>query len=316
VIAGFRNRLLAEHLGTEEAALAEAIERHGGLVRGIESLNHGPRLLVPVEPEETWLMEIISDRSIFDPERPVTLEQLEVMLAPQLPAIETGRELLRPALAVLAVLALAAVWALTPMRDWLTADRVVALAQPFRMHPLGPLLWVSAFVGAGLLLIPLTVLITASALLFGPWLGVATAAAGSITSGIAGYLLGRWLWRDTVRRVAGDRVNRISREIGKRGVMSVVALRLLPIAPYTLVNLVAGASHVGLRDFIVGTIIGLTPGIIGLSIVADRAINVLTNPDVGSVMTLVAVALAFVAGLAWLRRSLGASINPEPERSG
>ena len=40
------------------------------------------------------------------------------------------------------------------------------------------------------------------------------------------------------------------------------AVRLVPVAPFTIVNLLAGAGHVRFRDFMIGTAVGMTPGII------------------------------------------------------
>jgi uncharacterized membrane protein YdjX (TVP38/TMEM64 family) len=39
-------------------------------------------------------------------------------------------------------------------------------------------------------------------------------------------------------------------------------IRILPIAPFTVVNVIAGASHIGLRDYMLGTALGMSPGIV------------------------------------------------------
>lgn len=65
-----------------------------------------------------------------------------------------------------------------------------------------------------------------------------------------------------MRRVAGARVNKLSERVAKRGLVAVVILRILPVAPLTIVKLVAGASMIGLRDFMLGTLIGMGPGIL------------------------------------------------------
>ena len=52
----------------------------------------------------------------------------------------------------------------------------------------------------------------------------------------------------------GPRLNRIRRGIVRRGVLAVAAVRLVPIAPFTVVNLVAGASRIPLLDFVLGTV--------------------------------------------------------------
>ena len=73
-----------------------------------------------------------------------------------------------------------------------------------------------------------------------------------------------------MRRLAGSRLNRITRRLAKKGVMAIAVVRLLPIAPFSVVNAVAGASHIRLRDFMLGTALGMAPGIIVTVIFVDR----------------------------------------------
>ncbi|MFX6226245.1 VTT domain-containing protein, partial [Acinetobacter baumannii] len=64
-----------------------------------------------------------------------------------------------------------------------------------------------------------------------------------------------------LRDMLGPRINNLSRRFAQRGIAAMAVVRLLPIAPFTVVNVVAGASHLGLRDYLLGTLIGMTPGI-------------------------------------------------------
>jgi len=118
------------------------------------------------------------------------------------------------------------------------------------------------------------------------------ALAGSLLSGLTTYLIGRTLGRETVRRLAGERLNAISRKLAERGLLAVVLVRIMPVAPYSIVNIVAGASHIGLRDFLLGTAIGLLPGILGIVLFVDRIVASVQNP---SFVTF--ALLAIIAGL-------------------
>jgi uncharacterized membrane protein YdjX (TVP38/TMEM64 family) len=118
------------------------------------------------------------------------------------------------------------------------------------------------------------------------------------------YAIGRRLGRDTVRRLAGDRLNRISKRLARRGVIAIAVLRLLPLAPFTIVNVVAGASHIGLRDFILGTVIGMAPGILATVVFVDRILEAVRNPGIGTFVSLAAVAGLLVAVAVVLRRRL------------
>src|SRR5690606_16212213 len=83
-IAGFRNRLLAEHLGTSPRTLAQEVERHGGsLIGAIEALQGPGRSLKPIDPVVLEDAEALLPASaLVDPERPVEPDQLVAEFVP------------------------------------------------------------------------------------------------------------------------------------------------------------------------------------------------------------------------------------------
>ena len=85
---------------------------------------------------------------------------------------------------------------------------------------------------------PLILLIAGTAAAFGPILGFTYAAARSLASALLTYFLGVWLGRDTLESVLGPRLNRIRARIERSGTIAVAAIRLVPIAPFTIVNMV------------------------------------------------------------------------------
>ena len=80
-----------------------------------------------------------------------------------------------------------------------------------------------------------------------------------------------------------------------------VMLRLFPIAPFTVVNLIAGASEIRTRDYLLGSLIGMSPGIVLMSLFGDRLGAWLRHPDLGNLAVVVAVAAVALA-LAWALR--------------
>jgi phospholipase D1/2 len=160
---------------------------------------------------------------------------------------------------------------------------------------------------------PVLVLIAVTGIVFGPVLGTAYALGGALASAAVTYGIGRRLGRDTVRRLAGARLNRISKRLARRGILAVAVVRMLPLAPFTVVNVVAGASHIGLRDFLLGTAIGMLPGTLATVVFVDRIMEALRTPSAGTLISLALVAAALV-GLALLVRrrlaALGATQRP------
>ncbi len=301
-IGALRRRLLAEHLGTDVDAVAQAEQQNGALLKTIAALRREGRTLARLEPEvpadlEQW----VDDGSIIDPERPVAPERLLSEFVPEDHRSSARGQLLLGGTVLVAFVALAAAWRWTPLGEWLAIDTVARFAENLKQAPAAPLAVLGVYVLAGLLVMPITVLVAATVLVFGPWLGVAYAMGGSLLSAATTYGLGRMLGRDVVRRLAGGRLNRLSKRLGRRGLLTVVTVRMLPVAPFTVVNLVAGASHIGARDFLVGTLLGMAPGIAATVLFIDRIAAAIRDPSAGA-MAIVAAVLVLVLAITWVLR--------------
>ena len=81
-------------------------------------------------------------------------------------------------------------------------------------------------------------------------------------------------------------------------------MRIVPVAPFTIINLVAGASHIKLRDFLLGTLIGLLPGISAIAILTDRMRATLEDPQPVTITILVLVSVAVIGASYFLSRYL------------
>jgi phospholipase D1/2 len=314
-IAAVRNRLLGEHLGMTAEAVGRAIEARGVLT--LVDDPQGPRRLLPIEAqvvEATPSEEDIADTNVFDPERPIRPERfLDDFLPEAPPRAQLWRGITGSTVLALLFAALVAVWRHTPLADLVALPHLVAEAHFLSDRPLLPLYVVCAFVFGGFLMVPVTLLIAASGVAFGPVLGFAYAALGAFSSAAVGFAVGRTAGREPVRRLAGARLNRISRRLARSGIVTVILLRLLPIAPFTLVNIVAGAMHLRFRDFFAGTVLGMTPGIVVMTCLGVSAERVLTRGDALSLLAFVAVVLALAALGYALQRWLGVDKAAPPE---
>jgi len=302
LVAEVRRRLLAEHLGVglEQVAAEEA--RRGSTGAAVEALRGGGgHTLEPLPHEPVAVDDLQLEASaLVDPERPVQLSVIVEEAVPE--ARRGGSAYLRAAVWVGALVALAVAWRTTPLRSWADPARLAALVAPLADAWWGPLLSVGLFVAGSFLLVPFTLLVVHAGLLYGPALGFATALAGGLLSAAANFWLGHVAGRDLVRHLGGRRLNRVSQRLSRRGVLTVVALRLVPVAPFGVVNVVAGASHVRLRDFLIGSLVGLLPGVTALTLLGDRLAAAVRHPSLTTGAVLAAVGLALVGGLALLAR--------------
>jgi len=202
----------------------------------------------------------------------------------------------------LVLLGLVAVWWLTPARQWADVNRLAAAAQNLAASPFALPGTLLAFVIAGLVVFPVNLLTAATMLVFGPWPGFAYALAGGTLSAAVLYEIGLRLARDRVRALAGARALRMSERIAQRGMLAVIFLRIVPVAPFSLVCLVAGASHISRRDYLLGTAIGLAPGVLMAALFIDRALDALRHPGPGTWLLLAGVIALIVALSLWLHR--------------
>ena len=314
LVAGFRERLLAEHLGCTAHDVKAAMAREGSLHRAIAALSHeGERSLAVVEPRfDPALDALVPDRHVFDPERPLDPDTIVADLVPRVEARLGARmRLIGIALGVVLFAVMALAWRFTPLGESLAFGRLIELGTDLREQSWAPLAVLLAFVGGGLVAFPLLVLIAATALVFGPVLGPLYALTGALVSAALTFAIGRKLGRETVRKLAGTRVNDLSRRLAQRGLVAVAFVRMLPIAPFSVVNVVAGASHIRWSDFLVGTVIGLLPGVTVMSFFVDRAVAAIQDPGV-TTFALLGIAVAIIVALVWtLRRRLRAR-NVEP----
>ena len=315
-IAGLRERLLAEHTGSTRAAVREAFADQGGLHEAIRVLTQNEeRWLKPTElPLDETVDAMVPDHDVLDPERPFGPDALIVDLLPK--SQERSRVNWRVATLLVVVVALAALalaWRTTGLGATFEVEAVFAWLARAKEQPWVPLLIPVLFVLLGFLLVPVTALIALTAALFGGVVGGLLSFVGAMSSAAASYAIGRYLGRDMVRRIAGKRLNALSRRLAKRGLLAVLAVRLLPIAPFTLVNVVAGASHLGWRDYLLGTALGLLPGLVLTSAFVDRAIAAVRSPDLLTVATLVLLLLAIAGALVLAQKRF--RLDPDKERA-
>ncbi|MAW80326.1 MAG: hypothetical protein CMI63_08805 [Parvularcula sp.] len=109
---------------------------------------------------------------------------------------------------------------------------------------------------------PQILLITATVIVFGPKNGafyswLATMASATLTFGLGHFLGGRW-----VRRFGGERVQRTIDFIGRHGILASGLVRVVPSAPFIVVNAAAGAAHIPMWKYWAGTGVGIIPKIL------------------------------------------------------
>lgn len=296
-----RDRLLAEHLGSTPARLREALRGERSLIAAIEALRSEHRSLRPLRfPSAPGTADYLqSGTDMLDPGAPLATETVMRELVAARSERRRARRRIAWRLGALVPVILAAIaWRWTPFGDWLETDTLLVTMTELRAMPFTPLLVMLGYTLASLIAIPITLLILATLISFGPWQGLVYAFCGSMLGAAVGYAAGGLAGRDAVRRLAGGRIDTISRRVASHGVLAVAIVRCIPIAPFTVINLVAGASHIRLRHFLIGTALGMAPGMLAIALFTDRIIASVEAPSALNYLALGVVVLA-ISAAAW-----------------
>ncbi|HZP67950.1 MAG TPA: VTT domain-containing protein [Rudaea sp.] len=306
-IARLRNRLLGEHLGCDPAEVAAAHTAHKSLIGAIDALRRDDgRSLREIRFSTAEESLPVPPPAVVDPERPIDPARLIAEIAADRRRRLRRRFAMTAAVAVV-VGALAAVWLGTPIREWLDAAKLVGLVGRFGEASWAPFAAVAIYVIGGMIVVPVNVLIAVTVIVFGPLLGAVYALVGSLASAAALYEIGRHASRTTLRHWLGDSMQRLRTRLARHGVLAVTLVRIVPVAPYSVVNLVAGAAHVGRGQYLVGTALGMLPGIVLNAVFIDRILAVMEKPDPSSYALLAAVAVLVAALAVAIRRRLGSA---------
>ncbi len=303
-IANFRNTLLAEHLGTSKDRVAAAIAEGGSLIGPIDSVPGQDRLFYKMDYEAPFVdgSSLVPGDDWLDPEKPVELDRIFDQFVQREESKSVRFHVVKLVAILLVLLAMAAAWRWTPLSQWLSLETLTTLADYMKGSPLLPLAVLGVYVVGGLIMIPITLLIGATAMIFPEYLSLAYALAGSLLNSLAAYLVGAAIGKNSIRKLAGGKLNRLSRQLARQGILTVAVIRNIPVAPFTIVNMVAGASQIRLRDFLLGTALGMLPGIVAITMFAGRLLAALKHPDWSNIAIAGGIALVVVVA-GWLAQN-------------
>ena len=296
-----RHELLGEHLGCRPEAVAKAEREQGGVAAAIDALNRPgeDRWLEPLEVRlDPEIDRQVPGAAVIDPERARPAEELIDMFIEK----KARRPLRRKAAAfagLIAALVLAAgLLRFSPVGEAVSPGDLLVHLGDLRHAPGGAWLFLSVATLSLMLGVPATPVVVAAGLLFGIWTGFSVAYGALTLAALLGFVTGHFLGTEALRRLAGKRLDQLSRHLARRGILTVFSLRLIPLAPFTVVNLVAGASRIRFRDFLVGSLAGLAPGTIALTVFSDQLLRTVLAPSPTTISVLALLTASFI-GIGW-----------------
>jgi uncharacterized membrane protein YdjX (TVP38/TMEM64 family) len=217
------------------------------------------------------------------------------------------RKLLLFGLSILVLLLLALFWNWNRLGAGAGLEQVVDFIRRVGSG-YGPLVAIAGFALASIVAVPLIFLTIVSIVALGPILGTITTLVGGGLGSLASFAIGRRLGAEAIRHLAGERVNAISERLGRSGILTAAALRLVPVAPFAVVNMIAGTSHIRLRDFLVGSTLGMTPGTLIMALLVDQLSEAIRNPGPASLLLAALTLLLIIVGT-WLTKAWLAKLD-------
>jgi uncharacterized membrane protein YdjX (TVP38/TMEM64 family) len=164
---------------------------------------------------------------------------------------------------------------------------------------------VLAFVG-----VPQFMLIAAAVVAFGPWAGFAYSWIGTMVSSLVGFYLGRVAGARTLASFSGEGLKQFMGLVGRNGFLASLIVRLVPSAPFIVVNMAAGVTPMRVMDFTLGTGLGIVPKIALTCFAGNSLARVMRGEGgVGHFAALAAVVVIWLAigwfARIWLKRREG-----------
>lgn len=212
--------------------------------------------------------------------------------------MSTPRRWMRWFVLLMAVLGLWAAYRHWDLGQWLTLDQLKAsrdtLANLYAAHPVQTALgFFGVYVLAAALSFPgASILTLAAGAMFGLGLGLLLVSFASSVGALLAFWVSRYMLRDFVQQRFQKMLQPVNEGLAKDGTFYLLTLRLVPVFPFWLINLLMGLTSLGARKFYAVSQIGMLVGTAvyvnaGTQLAAiDSASDVLSPGLLGSLVLL------------------------------
>jgi uncharacterized membrane protein YdjX (TVP38/TMEM64 family) len=168
--------------------------------------------------------------------------------------------------------------------------------------PWAPVLAIGGFTLLAFLGAPQFVLIAAAVLAFGPLFGFLYSWLGTLVSALVGFGLGRRFGAAILRDYGGKGVRQFTDLVGSNGFLASLIVRLVPSAPFIIVNMAAGVTPMSLWAYAGGTAIGIVPKIVLTAFFGHTVVSAVSGHAKGSSWLSLTLIVALWIGIGLLAR--------------
>jgi len=140
-----------------------------------------------------------------------------------------------------------------------TRDPTWILAQLEDLGPLLPAAFIVVHVIASLTFVPRSVMAFVAGALWSFWAACLWSQIGAAAGAVAGFLLARYVNAGLLVPEEMTRLGPLLQRAEAGGWRSVMVVRLIPVLPHALTNYALGLTRVSLREYFIGSFLGLLP---------------------------------------------------------
>lgn len=210
------------------------------------------------------------------------------------------------------IVIVAAVIFFSPLRHWIDPKRAATWLKSIGNIWWAPAVFILFYCVFNVLLVPATILSLTAGAVWGWWKGglwvlVASTIASAIPFFLARSTGSGWIEAQVRKRASG-----LYEKLQHEGFITLLLLRLVPIAPYNILNYAAGLAGIRTRHYLIATFIGTIPGIFIFTYLADSIAAGVISPRQAFVRILLAG--LFLAALALISRFLAARVRKRLEK--
>jgi uncharacterized membrane protein YdjX (TVP38/TMEM64 family) len=197
-------------------------------------------------------------------------------------------------IALIVLIALIAAVRVLGLTHWLSwtdlAQNQAVLNEWAASHPwLAPCLFILTYTATVAMSLPWAALLTMiGGLLFGTVAGGALAVIGATIGATSLFLFARSAIAGSMTAARGAALTKLREDLQRNGFAYLLAIRLIPIVPFWLVNLAAAVCGMRLSQFTIATFIGIIPATFVIASIGAGIGGVLAHgerPDLGLLLS-------------------------------
>lgn len=186
--------------------------------------------------------------------------------------------------------------------------------QVLAFGPWGPVIYVILFTFVPLTLFPDAVLAIASGMAFGMSNGFLLTWLGALLGGSLAFWLARLIGQEALEKLQKRMGHKPHEVPPMKGFLSVLVFRLVPLVPFDVVSYGAGLSHVRYKDFLLGTAVGIIPGVCVYVNLGDKLIDCGSTHFYWAIALLVGLTVISGIGVKALRKRAKRASGEEGEK--